>query len=96
MWIHKLHLCLITTTDGSVTDGFCVRWLTHHYFPTATANMHLPLACVACAHLFIFAHPLNAIHDHFNFVSFVTQYTVHTLKIISCTAFKKICLQYQS
>ena len=25
MWIHGLHLCLITTTDGSVTDvSFCV------------------------------------------------------------------------
>lgn len=33
MWIHGLHLCLITTTDGSVTDvSFCVCDGSHSFF----------------------------------------------------------------
>lgn len=79
MCIHGLHLCLITTTDGSVTDVSCCVCVMARapFFPTATANMHLPLARVACTHLFVVAHP-TACHSHdvCSFVSVVIQDTV--------------------
>lgn len=63
MWLHRLHLCLITATDGSVTGFSLLLLLRSHSFPPFSYCQHTFTSnSMACTRLFLLLITLHAIH----------------------------------